>query len=326
MAGGVGGEPVECTLTGYCRTQILELPDLVLVSEDTVPPAIIFSDSKLRAAIVCDLLGYFEDNKANSLHYKIDVSLHSSVRNIYNNNEHTHKLFLVIEEFSKFTPTVLSDEQCFMIDEVRDKVPLIEGGREGYKAITAFRVSGCPWPELNSMYSINVVVSAVKTTLYITGHITLLYECSCFVNDRKKVVYTLDPTMSATARLLTPMAPNKLKEKARRIKDMLHTMLSEEEPTAKELFDAIVLDKTIDDGYLRLAYLRIWEAVDDAKKYLGEPALWNNTSIGDNRRSPKELKEHRNDIAHWNKGRIDHSCLRDLELTAIDLLRKKYVG
>ena len=71
MAGGVGGEPVGCTLTRYCRTQILEIPSSVLVSEETVPPTVIFSDSAFRVAIVCDLSGYFGSAQVNSLHLRL---------------------------------------------------------------------------------------------------------------------------------------------------------------------------------------------------------------------------------------------------------------
>ena len=40
--------------------------------------------------------------------------------------------------------------------------------------------------------------------------------------------------------------------------------------------------------------------------------------------TPKELTDHRNDIAHWVSGKIDPSRLRDLKLTALELIRTKY--
>ena len=41
-------------------------------------------------------------------------------------------------------------------------------------------------------------------------------------------------------------------------------------------------------------------------------------------RTPKELKEYRNDIAHWHTGRIEGAYLSDLQRTALELLRRKY--
>ena len=46
-------------------------------------------------------------------------------------------------------------------------------------------------------------------------------------------------------------------------------MMSDSHPFAMEMFDSIVLDKSKDDGYLRLWYLRLWQALEDAGRYMG---------------------------------------------------------
>ena len=81
--------------------------------------------------------------------------------------------------------------------------------------------------------------------------------------------------------------------------------MSDSDPVASELFDSIVLDKTMDDGYFRLFYLRLWQAVEDAKKHLGVPGLLNAGDVVAGERAPRELKDYRNAIAHWHTGRID---------------------
>ena len=176
------------------------------------------------------------------------------------------------------------------------------------------------------MYHVNVVLASVKAVQNVTGHITRLYECSCFVNDKGEAVYTLNATMSARAVVMSRVAPAELEERAVRIRAMLQSMMSESEPAAAELFDSIVLDKTIDDGYLRLTYLRLWQAVEDAKKHLGRPGLLNENQVIGGNRAPTELRAYRNAIAHWHTGRIDHSYLSDLEYTAMELVRRKYGG
>ncbi len=83
------------------------------------------------------------------------------------------------------------------------------------------------------------------------------------------------------------------------------------------------MDKTKDDGYLRLWYLRFWQALEDAKRRLGYLQLDNLDTVIAGERTPKELKEYRNDIAHWHTGKRDNAYLRDLQYTALELLRRK---
>ena len=100
-----------------------------------------------------------------------------------------------------------------------------------------------------------------------------------FVNDRGEAVYTLTPTMSARVNVVSPIASAELVERTDRMRTMLQGMMSESNPTAAELFDSIVLDKTTDDGYLRLTYLRLWQAVEDSKRHLGQPGLLNEDQV-----------------------------------------------
>ena len=80
----------------------------------------------------------------------------------------------------------------------------------------------------------------------------------------------------------------------------------------------------MDDDHLRLSYLRLWQALEDAKNHLDQPQLLNERQVIAGHRSPKELKDYRNDIAHWETGKIDRSYLDDLQHTAMELLRRKY--
>ena len=330
MAKPLGGEATGCTLTAHCRTFVFEFPRSQVISEEIVKPVMIFTGNEFRAAIVCDLSGYFEKSPADSLHFDIDVSLRAAVQSTHKKSLSQSKrgaknLFLVIEECMEFAPTVLSTEQCFTIDEVRDGVAMVEGGREGKRAVLAFPAVGCPWPDFEpDMYHVNVVLAAVKSVQNVTGHVTQLCEVSCYVNDKGEAIYTLNPTMSARAVVVSPLTPEDLDQRAVRMKAMLQGMMSESEPAAAELFDSIVLDKTIDDGYLRLTYLRLWQAIEDSKRHLGQPGLLNEKEVIGGKRPPIELKTYRNSIAHWHTGRIDHSYLSDLEYTAMELLRRKY--
>ena len=86
----------------------------------------------------------------------------------------------------------------------------------------------------------------------------------------------------------------------------------------------MILDKTKDDNYLHLWYLRLWQAVDDARRHLGHLQLRNIDHVIAGKRTPRELCDYRNDIAHWYTGRIDSSYLDDLQHLALELLHCKY--
>ena len=227
------------------------------------------------------------------------------------------------------TPTELSDGQCFTVDEVRGGEAVIEGGREGERALVAVRTVDCPWPDYRcDMYRVNIVLAAVKAVQDVTGSIRQLYECSCFVSSEGEAVYILNSTTTtcASASTTSPLTPDALKDRASRIRAMLENMMKDSELSAKELFDSVVLGETMDDEDLRLWYLRLWQALEDARKHLGQRDLLNEEQVIAGNRAPKMLKDYRNDIAHWHTGRIDHAYLSDLQYTAMELLRRKYGG
>ncbi len=330
--GPPGWLPAECTITGYCRTSIFDFPGSYLV--ERVNPQRIYSDGDLTAAIVSDLPVYFGEKPADSPHYAIDVSLRAHVRGTYNEAveetssgpQRTLPLFLVVQEHREVTPTILNSGECFAIDEFRDGQEHIEGGREGERALAAIKTTDGSWPDFpTDTNAINVLLAAAKAEQDFADHIELIYRCACFVSGEGQAVYMLVPEISrATVRTESPLDSGKLGDKSGRITSMLQHMVSETEPAALELFDALLLNKTKDDEYLRLWFLRLWQAVEDAGEHLGYPQLRNVTDVVAGKRTPKELKGYRNQIAHWYTGRINYSYVIDLQHTAMELLRRKY--
>ena len=327
-----GWLPAECTITGYCRTSIFEFPGSYLIEH--VNPRRIYSGGGLTAAIVSALPAYFEEKPADSLHFGIDVSLRAWTRATYDEAveetsskpQRTLPLFLVVQEYRKGTPTILNSGECFTIDEFRDGEERIEGGREGERALVAIKTTDGSWPDIpTDTHAINVVLAAVKAEQDYAQHIELRYRCSCFVSTEGQAVYTVVPRIGQpSVRTKNRIDSSEMQNKAGRIASMLQHMVSEAEPAALELFDALLLDKTKDDEYLRLWYLRLWQAVEDAGGHLGYPQLSNVTDVIAGDRTPKELKNYRNQIAHWYTAIINFSYVSDLQHTAIELLRRKY--
>ena len=133
MVKPLNGEPVDCTITGYCRTFLHEFPSAYLASEVPVDHQIIYSRDGLKVALVSDLPAYFGQVHAPSQHYAIDVSLRAGVCRAYEDaikqsrqqTNPTPPLFLVIEQTAAIPPTVLNSGQCFTVDECRDGMEMI---------------------------------------------------------------------------------------------------------------------------------------------------------------------------------------------------------
>lgn len=333
IAKGTGSQSVQCTIIRYYRTFLYEFPGATL--SETVEHHIVHSGRNLKAVIVSDLIHYFEQTSERSPHYSIDVSLRAGVRRTYTKVlEHSNSqvisdfpLFLVIEESICLPPTTLDRGECFITNEYQDGVEIIEGGRPGKRALTLVKTADGAQPEFKaSMEMVNVVLAAVKIEQDTTDPIKELYRCCCFVDEKGNAVYSLSPTMSARVSLISRLRESYIHDKAPRIERMIETMIgtSESDLHLKELFESLRLDATECDNTLRLWYLRLWQVVDDLKRFLDYPDLWNSPNTIAGKKTPKELKDYRNHIAHWWTGKMEFQYLVDLQRTTMELLRKKY--
>lgn len=331
IASAPGCKPAQCTIVGYCRTFLFEFPRAKLL--ESFDCQIVYSDDEVRATIVSDLTNYFRHERNNSRHYTIDVSLRAGVRSTHVKSlEQAERragssfpLFLVVEEDRKVPPAVLNRGECFSMDEYRNGEELIAGGRAGERALVAVKTIDGSWPEFTSVMNfVNIVLASVKVEQVVTDPIRELHRCSCYVDDKNRAIYPIIPTMSARASTIIEFYEADIHRKAEKIETMLRAMLREASPILQELFDSIVLDRTEDDSYLRLWYLRLWQAVDDAKRHLGYPQLWNTDATIAGRMTPRKLNDYRNKIAHWHTGTMDFQYLNELQCTAMELLRRKY--
>ena len=325
MASGLNGTCCECTIIGYYRTSIFEYP-AAYHGEDVCD--VLHAEGGLQVAIVSDLSRYF--SQCRNSHYAVDVSLRHGVGEAHDRalkakevDEHWQPLFLVVEEASDVQATFLNSGECYAVDEWIDGQPVVEGGRAGHKALVVFKTTDGSWPSFPvDRHKINVVLTAVKTERSFTGHIEELYSCDCLVTCDGRCVYYLVPTTSATARVIGRV--DDARQMAAELTSILRRMMLESDSSTLELFDAMIPKKTQDDEYLRLWYLRLWQALEDAKKQLGYPQLYNLQTVLAGNRTPAELRRYRVDVAHWFTGRMDPSVLVDLQRTAIALLRKRY--
>jgi len=335
MADSLGGTKTVCTITHYCRTTVFEYPGCRMVTDNPVPYLMLCANEAFRAALVLDLPIYFQCEGSVFPHYGIDISLRDGIDRVWRkmrsqkNGPHL-PIFLVTEQYERPPVTTLANGECFLIDEWRNGQAMIDGGREGKRALLAIRTIDGVWPNFScDQHAVNTLLAAVKVEQNVTHHLEDLYSCSCFVSEDGRAVYTIHPMMSVNyggARVSSPVDTSSLREKVARVR-LIHERLRQDSvttPRVAELIDSILLDKTQDDGYFRLWYLRSWEALVDAKKLLGHPGLENELDIIAGELTPKRLKEYRNDVAHWWTGKVDFSFVTGIQKTVQKLLRRKY--
>lgn len=334
-AAPLGGIETVCTVTGYCRTLVFEFPGSCLIPDGPVRPQVISERAGFKATVVSNLPAYFQQGHSRFPHYGIDVSLRDGVDRVYRKeaeqwNGSRTPMFLLIEQYEDVAATTFANGECFVIDERVNGEEMVEGGREGEKALLAFRTSNGAWPDFElDPQGVNTVLAAVKVEQNVTYHIQERYRCSCFVSDDGRAVYTIHPAMSigyGGLRVDSPVDTDGLERKVERIRSIHDGMKrdSANMPQVAELIDSVLLDQTQDEGHFRLWYVRLWQAVVDAKRYLGEPGLEDGRSIIAGKLTPKELKDYRNSIAHWWTGKVDFSFVTGIQQTVIELLRRKY--
>ena len=242
MADTLGGTETVCTVTQYCRTTVFEFPGCQVTGEDTIPCLAVCEDEALRAAVVSDLPAYFQNRCGLGFpHYAIDVSLRDGVDRLYQ-KESTKcdvarpPIFLVTEQLERIPSTRFENGECFIIDEWRDGGELIEGGREGERALLAFETINGAWPNFSrDQHAVNIVLAAVKVGQDVTHHIKELYSCSCFVSDDGRAVHTCHATTTmayGAPRVLSSLDTTGLRARVAEIR-FIHEGLRQTQPQCR---------------------------------------------------------------------------------------------
>ena len=328
MAEGIGGVLTTCTITGHCQTFIFELPGCYLVAKSTVGAHVIYSADGFTAAVVSDLLAYFEHSGTTSTHYSLDVSLRKEVARVYKQervrqSDPQAPIFLVVEQH-EHVPTITLDKECFVVDG-----SYLQGGEKGDQALLAIRTVDGSWPDFSpDTHAVNLVLAAVKVEQNVTCYTIEHCATSCFVTDDGRAVATVAPRMNIVyggLRVESRLEEKDLESKVDRIRLTLEGIRKDAaaKPQIAELMEAVLLDRSEDDKYFRLWYLRLWQALNDARKLIRASEFTSGEIIA-GKKTVNELRDYRNQIAHWWTGRLDFSYADDIQRTVVKLLRSKY--
>ena len=181
-------------------------------------------------------------------------------------------MYLVIEENNELIPVEMIKGECSISDEVgvRDgeKVPVLVGGREDEKFITAWATVDGAWPTIPSNQQLeNLILAGVRVAQQTPDPIRKYVDQSCLVTDDGRFVEMMRPTMSARVQTSTAMDANAYRSKAAEIRKAIAAMeLDIETPHMALLIKSMYSDEYKDDSYQRLEYLRLWQSLAETGK------------------------------------------------------------
>ena len=306
-----GGQEFHCTISGYCRTQIFEFPGINFLRDSDEPHHEIYASPSVGAHVTLNLVDYFV-NATASEHYDISPSLRhetsETVERVKLQQNGQVPVFLIVEEANQLTPIDMVKGECSIADEVvlRDgeKIPMVVGGRDGEKYLTAWATSDGAWPELpNNQLLVNMVLAGVRSGQQTPEPIRKYIDQSCLVTDDGRYVNMVMPKFSARPSVKTEMDGTAFRERLSEIKRAIGTIEQDinKIPHIALLINSMYSDEYKDDAYQRLQYLGLWQSLVEAgPRHLGyQGDIRDDNVVVAGRKTLRELTAHRDDIAHW---------------------------
>ena len=329
------GKEIRCTISGHHRTQIFEFPGIDFHPDGDEPHHTIYSSPPVRACLASSLVDYFE-NSTCSRHYAISPSLQYEVgkaeEKVRSQQKGRVPVFIVIEESNQLTPVKMMKGECNIWSETFVKkgkeVPRLIGGRSGEEFITAWATRDGAWPEVpNNQQLVNMILAGVRVSQQTPDPIRKCVDQECLVTDDDRFVVMVRPTMSMRASTATPMDTQAYRDRVAEIRKGVAALKQDiGAPHMALLVNSMYGDEYKDDGYQRLQYLQLWQSLSEAARPLlgysgnvrkGKVVLAGNKTL-------EELKDYRDDIAHWWTDTIDENYLADLRRTINELIRRRY--
>ena len=335
MYTGAGGKEFRCTISGHCRTRIFEFPRIDFRPNCEEPHHSIFNSPSVQACVTSNLVGCFP-SATRGRHYAISPCLRHVVgetdKKMRSQQKGSVPVFLVIEENNKLTPVEMIKGECSISDEVlvRDgeKRPVLVGGRQNQKFITAWATVDGAWPAIPSNQQlVNLILAGVRVAQQTADPIRKYVDQSCLVTDDGRFVEMMRPTMSVRGQTATPMDAKAYRSKVAEIRKAIAAIeLDIATPHMALLIKSMYSDEYKDDSYQRLEYLRLWQSLAET----GKTCLSYDGNIRDDdlvvagKKTLRELNEYRDAIAHWWTDTIDENFLADLRRTINELIRRRY--
>ena len=309
------GVQFNCYISVFMQTIVYEIPRY-RVSDDQFPPCVVKEASDFKAAIVTNPVDYILSDTFSDQHI-VDPNFERKLRkNCEENTDNVGtKTFIVFQSKEDLGSYPAIGGQCIKVHD------------EGQEKRFIYDCQDAPAPTVKNITgTINMVLAATKAELEITGADKQIFENSCYKTIDEQCVYnggTL--TASASVEAVGPsIGTDEFWEKVKPVKTLVAKLENDvEQDTIEplrdgvtdfgtrllELVEALQLDPSLDDAYLRLWYLQLWDRIDKFKRLFAR------------RRRPQNLrddrlqheKNHRDRIAHRGVDRVDWRAIRSLQ-------------
>ena len=221
--------------------------------------------------------------------------------------------FLVVEELGPINGCRMDRGECWLGPD---------GGRDG---VVIFKTNEGAWPEFNEMRDRDTVLLAAMRTITKKEHPFELHARSvCYVTNQGELAHPLTMQMNISyggARVTSPIPDGAVAKWVYQVGERVEQLRrASVDPATNELLTAIRLDKTRDDEYFRLWYLRLWQALRDVGEFCTSKSVRCHLETLRHERRWQGLTRHRNAIAHWETARVDYEMVADLHRFAVEIV------
>ena len=318
------GDPFACHLSEYMRTIVYKMPAHI-VREGHLSPIIVHDTDDFRAAIASDPLSYLRESDFSD-QYSLDASFPIALEEKIGmtSNDSGKRIFVVIQIKQDIKSFSAVGGQC------------IKRKHEGTEVLLIADCDDAPAPRPDPrMRSVDTILAAAKVEFGITEGFEKAFDAGCYKTDKGDCVhpYNIEFRVGGVT-LLSPISLEDLTAKAEAVGVLATQMTASIEggnqagrrrripgfgTRLEDLIGALRLEPSLDDAYLRLWYLQLWDRLEEfGDAFRPRLQVMNNPNLG-------AEKTHRNDIAHRGVEKMDAELLASFQRQIFHIL-KSHIG
>ena len=268
-------------------------------------------EAEYSATLTSHLEKYLEDGRANKT-YPVPSGLREAIDKLVKGSGN-NSIYLVIEEHGSVDNCVMNQGECW------------EANIGDYDSVYIFKTTDGAWPNVQEQEETDAaLLAAIRTMTKATHPFELHARSLQYVTDKNEFSRSIEGKFNIAyggVRRISSLHNFDMVSCANYISGKVAQLQKASSDQAiRELLYAVRLDKSRDDEYFRLWYLRLHQALVDLGIYCQNSDLKDYLDKLRKEKRWKELNDHRNAIAHYETGRADYQKISDLHRFAIEVL------
>lgn len=263
------------------------------------------------ATLTSHLDKFIEEGRVNNI-FPVSPGFRETVENLAKSHLN-NSIHLVIEEHGSVDNCILDHGECW------------EGSSDDYASVYIFKTSDGAWPNVQEQEETDTALLAAIRTMTRKTHPFELHARSLqYVTDKHEFTISIEGKLNIAyggLRAISSLNNSDVGSWAKKISGKAAKLRQASSNQAiRELLYAVRLDKSRDDEYFRLWYLRLHQALVDLGAYCQDPVLKDHLDTLRKEQRWQELNEHRHAIAHHWTERADYRKISDLHKLATEIL------